>query len=163
MHLMPCHIPFNTFYYTIQGIHIIYKTSPQTKCMQHKKGFIEFMCHFMASCIGIIINTLEIVCKTINSNTKPRKVEIHSQGQKTLMYGTRMHVGLKAQIHRDKKNTKPQKAEIQSQRHKTLMYWIWMHAWPEAKIHNKDKKNTKWWEVENPFIRTRNPCVEKTS
>jgi len=38
------------------------------------------------------------------------------------MCGTRMHVGLEAQIHKDKKITKLQKVEIQSQGHKTLMY-----------------------------------------
>jgi len=73
-----------------------------------------------------------------------------------------MHVGLEAQIHKDKKITKLQKVEIQSQGHKTLMYGTWMHVRPKAKIHNKDKKHTKSWKVENPFIGTWNPCVEKT-
>jgi hypothetical protein len=86
-----------------------------------QKGFIEFMCHLMASCIGIIRNTLENACMTINSNTKPQEVEIHSQGHKIVMYGTRAHVGPKVQIHKDKKNTKPE-VKIQSQGHKTLMY-----------------------------------------
>jgi hypothetical protein len=72
-----------------------------------------------------------------------------------------MHVRPKAQIHKDKKNTKPQETKIQSQAHKTLKYGTWMHARPKAKIHNKDKENTKTWKVENPFIGTQNPCVEK--
>jgi hypothetical protein len=41
MHLMPCHVSFNTFWYTIQGVHIICKTFPQTKCMQHKRGLLN--------------------------------------------------------------------------------------------------------------------------
>jgi hypothetical protein len=66
----------------------------------------------MASCIDIIKNTLGNACRTRNSNTIVQEVEIHSQGHKTPMYGTRVHVGLKVQIHRDKKNTKPQEMEI---------------------------------------------------
>jgi hypothetical protein len=41
------------------------------------------------------------------------------------------------------------------------MYGTWVHARLEATIHNKDQKNTKPWEAENPFIRTWNPCVKK--
>jgi hypothetical protein len=67
-----------------------------------QKEFIEFLCHFMASCVGIIKNTLKSVCKTINSNNKPQETKIHSQGQKTLMFGTRMHVGPKVQSTRTK-------------------------------------------------------------
>jgi hypothetical protein len=52
--------------------------------------------------------------------------------------------------------------KIQSQGHKTLMYGTWVHVGLEAIIHNKDQKNTKPWEAENPFIRTWNPCVKKT-
>jgi hypothetical protein len=45
-------------------------------------------------------------------NTKPQETKIQSQGHKTLMYGTWMHVGTKAKIHnKEKKNTKPWKAE----------------------------------------------------
>jgi hypothetical protein len=87
-----------------------------------QKRFIEFMCHFMASSIGIIKNRLESACRTKNSNSKPQEVEIHSQGQKTMMYGTKMHARPEAQIHIDKKNTKPQITRIQFQGHKTLMY-----------------------------------------
>jgi hypothetical protein len=115
----------------------------------------------MASCIGVIGNSLESACMTKNSNTKPWEVEIHSQGQKILMFGTRVHAWPKAQINRDKKNTKPKEAEIQSQGQKTLTYGTWMHVWPKVEIHNKDKKNTKLWEAKTPFIGTQNPCVEK--
>jgi hypothetical protein len=47
MHFMLCHILFSTFWYTIQGIHIIYKTSPQIKCMQHKRGLLN-LCALMS-------------------------------------------------------------------------------------------------------------------
>jgi len=33
LHLMPFHISFNTFWYTIQGVHIICKTSLQIEHM----------------------------------------------------------------------------------------------------------------------------------
>jgi len=69
---------------------------PINKMHATQKGFIEFLCHFTASCIGVIRNTLKSSWRSINSNTKPQEVEIHSQGHKTLLYGTRMHVGPQA-------------------------------------------------------------------
>jgi hypothetical protein len=36
-------------------------------------------------------------------NTKPQEAKIHSQGHKTLMYGIKVHVGPKVQIHKVKK------------------------------------------------------------
>jgi hypothetical protein len=55
------------------------------------------------------------------------------------MYGTRVHAGPEAQIHRDKKNTKTREGEIQSQGHKTLMYGTRVHAGPEAQIQGGKK------------------------
>ncbi len=86
-----------------------------------QKRFIEFLCHFIASCIDIIKNTPKCACKTKNSNTKPREVEIHSQEHKTLMCGTRVHVGLEFKSIRTKKN-QTTKNRFQSQGHKILMY-----------------------------------------
>jgi hypothetical protein len=115
------------------------------------------MCHFITSCISIIRNT------TKNSNTKPWEVEIHSQGQKILMYGTRVHAWPKAQIHMDKKNTKPQEAEIQSQGHKTLMYGTWMHVWPKAKIHKKKLKKNQTMRSWKSIHRDMKPMCWKKS
>jgi hypothetical protein len=108
------------------------------------------MCHFLAPCISIIKNTLKSACTIRNSNTKPQETKIHSQGHKTLTCGTKVYVGLEAQIHMDKKNTKPQEAEIQSQGHKTLMYGTRVHAWQKLKSTIKIKENTKPWKDENP-------------
>jgi len=88
--------------------------------MQHKKGFIEFMCHFMASCISDIINTLESACMTKNSSPKPREAKIHSQGHKALIWNWSA-CRTKSSNPQGQKNTKPQEEKIQSQGHKTLM------------------------------------------
>jgi hypothetical protein len=74
------------------------------------------------------------------------------------MYGTRVHAGPEAQIHRDKKNTKTQEAEIQSQGHKTLMYGTRVHAGPELKSTGTKKKH-QTTRSRNPVPRTQNPNV----
>jgi nitrous oxide reductase accessory protein NosL len=58
---------------------------------------------------------------TNKKNTIPQKVKIHSQGHKTLMYGIKVHVGPKAQIHMDKRKPNHEKKKS-SPKDTTLMY-----------------------------------------
>ncbi len=68
-----------------------------------QKKFIKFLC------INIMKNTQKVHARPKiqmhmdKKNTKLWETKIHSQGHKTLMYGTKVHVKPKVQIHRDKK------------------------------------------------------------